>query len=76
MVTDSAAVTAKTTASSIHNGMGTSAPLVTMPVGDTRTVRALQVKPGDAQACANARRAASELGAAPQELGGCRAQAG
>ncbi len=44
MVTDSAAVTAKTTASSIHNGMGTSAPLVTMPVGDTRTVRALQVK--------------------------------
>ncbi|MBF8286575.1 MAG: hypothetical protein HW393_389, partial [Dehalococcoidia bacterium] len=39
-------------------------------------VRALQVKPGDAQACRNARRAASELGAAPQELGGCRGQAG
>jgi tetratricopeptide (TPR) repeat protein len=39
-------------------------------------VRALQVKPGDSQACHNARRAASELGAAPQELGGCRAQAG
>lgn len=39
-------------------------------------VRALQVKPGDAQACHNARRAASELGATPQELGGCRAQAG
>ena len=39
-------------------------------------VRALQVKPGDAQACRNARQAASELGAAPQELGGCRAQAG
>ncbi len=39
-------------------------------------VRALQVKPGDAQACHNARRAASELGATPQELGGCRAEAG
>jgi Flp pilus assembly protein TadD len=39
-------------------------------------VRALQVKPGDAQACHNARRAASDLGATPQELGGCRAQAG
>jgi len=39
-------------------------------------VRALQVKPGDAQACHNARQAASELGAAPQELGGCRGQAG
>jgi peroxin-5 len=39
-------------------------------------VRALQVKPGDSQACHNARRAASELGATPQELGGCRAQAG
>jgi tetratricopeptide (TPR) repeat protein len=39
-------------------------------------VRALQVKPGDAQACANARRAASKLGADPLELGGCRAQAG
>jgi tetratricopeptide (TPR) repeat protein len=39
-------------------------------------VRALQIMPGDAQACANARRAAAELGAAPQELGGCRAQAG
>jgi tetratricopeptide (TPR) repeat protein len=39
-------------------------------------VRALQVKPGDAQACHNARRAASELGVAPQELAGCRAQAG
>lgn len=39
-------------------------------------VRALQVKPGDAPACQNARRAASELGAAPQKLGGCRAQAG
>lgn len=39
-------------------------------------VRALQVKPGDAQACQNARRAASELGVSPEELGGCRAQAG
>jgi protein O-mannosyl-transferase len=39
-------------------------------------VRALQVKPGDAQACQNARRAAAEVGATPQELGGCRAQAG
>ncbi len=39
-------------------------------------VRALQVRPGDSQACHNARQAASELSAAPQELGGCRAQAG
>ena len=39
-------------------------------------VRALQIVPGDVQACHNARRAASELGATPQELGGCRAQAG
>lgn len=39
-------------------------------------VRVLQIMPGDAQACHNARRAASELGATPQELGGCRAQAG
>jgi tetratricopeptide (TPR) repeat protein len=39
-------------------------------------VRALQIMPGDAQACHNARRAAAELGATPQELGGCRAQAG
>jgi tetratricopeptide (TPR) repeat protein len=39
-------------------------------------VRALQIRPGDAQACHNARRAAAELGATPQELGGCRAQAG
>lgn len=39
-------------------------------------VRALQVKPGDPQACRNARRAAAELGASPQELSGCRAQAG
>lgn len=39
-------------------------------------VRALQVKPGDTQACQNARRAALELGVSPEELGGCRAQAG
>ena len=39
-------------------------------------VRALQISPGDTQACHNARRAAAELGATPQELSGCRAQAG
>jgi superkiller protein 3 len=39
-------------------------------------VRALQVKPGDAQACQNARRAAAEVGASPQELGDCRGQSG
>ena len=40
-------------------------------------VHALQVKPGDPQACDNARRAAAELGVSPpQELGGCPAQAG
>ncbi len=39
-------------------------------------VRALQVKPGDAQACQNARRAAAEIGASPQELGDCRGQSG
>lgn len=39
-------------------------------------IRALQVKPGDAQACSNARRAAAKLGASPRELGRCAAQAG
>jgi len=39
-------------------------------------LRALQLKPGDSQACRNARRAASEVGAAPQELGGCRDRSG
>jgi tetratricopeptide (TPR) repeat protein len=39
-------------------------------------IRALQLKPGDSRACQNARRAASELGASPQELGGCRGQSG
>jgi len=39
-------------------------------------VRALQVRPGDAQACRNARRAAAELGASPQELSRCGAHAG
>jgi tetratricopeptide (TPR) repeat protein len=39
-------------------------------------LRALQVKPGDPQACQNARRAASELGASPQELEGCRGRSG
>lgn len=39
-------------------------------------IRALQIMPGDAQACHNARRAASELGVTPQELSGCRTQAG
>jgi Flp pilus assembly protein TadD len=39
-------------------------------------VRALQIVPGDVQSCHNARRAAAELGATPQELDGCRAQAG
>jgi tetratricopeptide (TPR) repeat protein len=39
-------------------------------------LRALQIKPGDSQACQNARRAASELGASPQELEGCRGRSG
>jgi len=39
-------------------------------------VRSLQLKPGDPQACQNARRAASELRASPQELGGCRSRSG
>ena len=39
-------------------------------------VRALRLKPGDPPACQNARRAASELGAAPPELGGCQGQSG
>jgi len=39
-------------------------------------VRALRLKPGDSPACQNARRAASELGAAPPELGGCQGQSG
>ncbi len=39
-------------------------------------LRALQLKPGDSQACRNARRAASEVGASPQELGGCRDRSG
>jgi Tfp pilus assembly protein PilF len=39
-------------------------------------IRALQLKPGDSQACQNARRAASLLGASPQELGGCRGRSG
>ena len=39
-------------------------------------VRALRLKPGDPPACQNARRAASELGAAPPELGGCRGRSG
>ena len=39
-------------------------------------LRALRLKPGDSQACQNARRAASELGASPQELGGCPGTSG
>jgi protein O-mannosyl-transferase len=39
-------------------------------------IRALQLKPGNSQACQNARRAAVELGASPQELGGCRGESG
>jgi len=39
-------------------------------------LRALQLKPGDSQACRNARRAASAVGASPQELGGCRDRSG
>jgi tetratricopeptide (TPR) repeat protein len=39
-------------------------------------IRALQLKPGDPQACRNARRAAAELGASPQELGSCGVRSG
>jgi tetratricopeptide (TPR) repeat protein len=38
--------------------------------------RALQIKPGDVQACGNARRAASELGTSAAELAGCATQGG